>query len=84
MCISLYFLAQLSISSKHIFPLLSEAETYISGGPGAREEAPVIIAVHGDVQDMWVIVEHRLCAVPMVHILREQKVRHINIFCHFS
>ena len=33
------------------------------------EEGPVVIAMKGDVQDAWVVVEYVLCPIPMMDVL---------------
>lgn len=37
----------------------------------AREEVAIIVAVHGHVEDTWVIVEGLLGAVAMVNVLKQ-------------
>lgn len=44
-------------------------QAYLCGSTSAREEAAIIIAVDGQVQDVWVIIEHGLRAIAMMHIL---------------
>ena len=45
---------------------------YLLWFSGAGKERSVVMTMHGYIQHMRVIIEHLLCAVAMVNILREQ------------
>ncbi|MPC22843.1 hypothetical protein E2C01_015870 [Portunus trituberculatus] len=60
------------------FPHLPEIKpvAYLSGCSSTGEKAPVIIAVHGDIEDVTVIIEHGLCAIAVMNVLLYKDVTH--------